>query len=637
MTDVLPPGFEVEQVPNPQQRGAASLPQGFQVQEPDPDEAQPTGPTQVNPVSLTDFLVSGATFGASDEVGSAGAGTGAALVNAARSIAEGELPSMTAMADAFEEARKRNLAGLRAGMDQFRERNPVLATGAEIVGAIPMALSAAPRLAATTLPGRVTQGGLVGGAQGGVFGFLSGRGGEENRLTSGAIGTGVGGGVGAAAPFVGAGVRNVTRRVAQGRAANALGVPRAAADTLQRAADADDTLTGAGARRIAQAGDDAMLADAGPNLRSLLDTATQRSGPAATRAQQAIDQRVTRASQRLTQTLDDTLGQPQGVRTAERGIRQSTSVARSEAYQRAYAQPIDYTSDVGVRINDIVANRVPMSAIKSANKLMRAEGFQSQQILAKVADDGTVTFQRLPDVRQLDFITRGLQEAADRASGQGRLGGTTPLGRAFGNLKSEMRALMREAVPEYGVALDTAADAISRRNALRLGQRALSARVPRDEFAEEVAGMSLAERQAVAQGVRSQLDDAMANVRRAITDGNMDAREAVRAVQSLTTRASREKLELLLGRQRSAQLFTSIDETISALDLRAAVAANSRTFARTQLNEAIEAQTNEGVVNALRSGEPIDAGRRAIQAIGGRTRQTDSVLRMRRSMHWWVH
>ncbi len=50
---------------------------------------------------------------------------------------------------------------------------------------------------------------------------------------------------------------------------------------------------------------------------------------------------------------------------------------------------------------------------------MQLEGNQSQQILARVGDDGAVTFERLPDVRQIDYITRALRQAAESGEGQG--------------------------------------------------------------------------------------------------------------------------------------------------------------------------------------------------------------------------
>lgn len=551
---------------------------------------------------VTRAALHGLTFGAGDEIVAGGT---AALDAALRG-------------EDFGRAYDARLGRERQQLEQFRDDSPVLAYGAEIAGAIPTAVATAPA-ATGRLATRVLGGAATGATQGGVYGFNAGEGGARSRLASGGQGAAVGGVIGAAAPAVGAGVRNVVERVQTGRNAAALGVPRAAHDVLMRAAQADDTLTGEGARRVARGGADAMLADAGPNMSALLDTAVQRSGPAATQARRAIDQRATAAGQAVKQVLDDTLGAPQGVKAAETALRTGTQAARSNAYQAAYSRPINYADDVGREIEDIVRHRVPASAIRKANELMRTEGVKSGHILARIADDGTVTLERLPDVRQLDYITRALQEVAEQADGAGKLGGTTATGRAYASLKSELRGLMRQAVPEYGQALDTAADPISKRAALRLGQRALSASMQRDEFAEEIAGMSAAERQFVGQGIRSQLDDAMANVRRALTDANMDAREAIKAIRTLTTRASREKIEALLGPDRAGQLFDKIDESLAAFELRAAVAENSKTFVRTAADDSIKRQADDGVVNALRSGRPLEGGKRLAQKVLGRT------------------
>jgi len=466
---------------------------------------------------------------------------------------------------------------------------------------------------------RIMRGSVTGATMGGLYGFGTGEGGVENRVENAAVTGALGGVVGTGAPAVAQGVRNLASRLMTGSVARDVGMSRPAYQTLNRAMAADDSFTGAGANRLAQGGPDAMLADAGPNAMSILDTAVQRSGPAATAARGAVEGRVGQAAQNVSQALDDALGTPQGLRTMESGLRNSTAAGRSSAYDAAYAQPIDYATPVGMRIENIITSRVPRSAIAKANALMRAEGERSRQILIDVADDGTIAFRQMPDVRQIDYITRGLNEVADLASAQGKLGGTTQTGRAYSNLSRELRSLTREAVPEYATALDTAAQPIQARNALQLGSRLLSPRMTRDEVAETMQGMSQAERAYVAQGIRSQIDDALANVKRAMTDGNMDAREAMKALKDLSSRAAREKVETVIGPDRAGQLFQALDQATTAFEMRAGVASNSRTFARTQLDDTISGMTDDGVVNAVRSGEPVNAGRRLVQSLTNRT------------------
>lgn len=209
-----------------------------------------------------------------------------------------------------------------------------------------------------------------------------------------------------------------------------MGMTRASGDVLLRQLQTDDTLSATGAQRIQQAGPNAMVADAGPAAANLLDTALQRSGPGSTAAKQAIQDRATQANRDLSRTLDQTMGPAQGVETQQGAIRQGTAGARDTAYTRAYAQPIDYTTAEGRNLERLM-DRVPPEAINQANRMMRAEGQASRQVRATVNQDGTVTFEQLPDVRQLDYITRGLNEVAQGAEGQGAMRGTTAVGRIY--------------------------------------------------------------------------------------------------------------------------------------------------------------------------------------------------------------
>lgn len=514
------------------------------------------------------------------------------------------------------------LARERADLDRFREESPVTATVSEVAGALPTAF-AVPASAAFrggSMAQKLASGALTGAGMGGAYGYGAGEGGVENRLENAGVSAGIGGAVGLAAVPAGSFASRLMQSRMTNRAANQAGMSRPAYDVLNRTMAADDSFTGPGAARIAAAGDDAMLADAGPNALTVLDTTVQRSGPGATIARNAIDERVGVASQRITRAMDDAFGQPVGIRSTERGLRQGTATARRDAYDVAYDALIDYASPGGQQLEAVMRGRVPHHAIKAANELMRTEGVPpSQQILVQMADDGTMTFSRLPDVRQLDYITRGLNEVAEVANGQGAAGGTTQVGRAYANLSREIRNLVRDQVPEYATALETAAEPIAARNALQLGAKALRSSTTRDELAEAVQGMTGPERSYVAAGIRSQIDEALSNVKRAMTDPNMDAREAAKALKELSSRAAREKVETVIGPRQAGALFRELDQAATAFEMRAGVAANSRTFARTSTDDMVRAQSRDGAMNALRRGEAPSALKRTVQAVTGRT------------------
>lgn len=572
---------------------------------------QPAAPAPAAPdISMAEGIASaasqGLTFGFNDEI--------SAAVNAAAH-------KLTHPGDSFVDTYKANVANYRDRLNQFREQHPYVATAAEIGGAVPTAFVPIGTLGRAAqgagAAGKTYAAAKAGAAGGAVYGFGAGEGGIVDRSKSAAAGALLGAAGGAAAPAGGAAVRNVVGRRLTNKAAAAAGIPKSAYGILSRAADADQSLYGSGAARIRAAGPQAMLADAGPNTLALLDTAVQKSGPAGAVAREAIEQRASQAGHSVNSALDDAFGTPGPSGSHAMGAPRATI---SQLYERAYSKPIDYSSPAGRRIEQDYLSRVPPSAINAANDLMRVEGAPlSKQIMATIADDGTISYQRMPDVRQIDYITRGLNQVAEEANGKGKLGGTTQRGRAYANLSRDLRSALKDTVPEYRDALDVAAGAIREGQAKEFGATLLSARVTRDEAADMLSGMGGAERRKASEGVRTYIDDVLANIKRALTDNNMDAREAIRAVKDLSSRAAREKTQMLLGRDAAARLFGELDRATVAFELRAGVAQNSKTFARTALDEAIQQQTRDGVVNALRSGEPINAGRRLTQALLGRT------------------
>jgi hypothetical protein len=368
------------------------------------------------------------------------------------------------------------------------------------------------------------------------------------------------------------------------------------------------------------AGAEAMPADAGRSAQNALDYAIQSSGSAGRQASEAISGRVSRDAQAITQALDQALGTPQGVQTTRAQIAADSAGARRAGYDAAYDAPIDYSSQAGMRLEELLG-RLDRSEIEAANTLMRKEGHQSRQILAEIADDGTVTYLRQPDVRQIDYITRALRDKAEANAGLGRLGGQTNEGRIYGNLAGDMRSATREAVPEYGAALDTAADPIRRSQAVEFGAELLRPGTTRETVASRVADMTQPELNAVAQGVRSAFDDTLANVTRAVSDGDMQAREAIKALRDLSSRAAREKLAMVVGEQRATTLFDELDRATRSFELRANVADNSKTFQRQEMARRQDAFASpDDPFSTVARGEPLNAAKRGVQALSGQTK-----------------
>ena len=515
---------------------------------------------------------------------------------------------------------QQGIRALQEAMAQTRPKETLaLQVGTGIASSLPVALAAAPTIASwmpASMGMKVLAGGGLGALGGGLEGMVSGYGAGEdgNRMEAagrrGVFGGTAGGLMGIAAPFIGAGVRKgveAWRSAPTRQAIRQAGIDESSARMLSSVVDADLSVA---ERNIRAAGPAAMVADAGPNTKQLLDLSIQGSGPASTQAREAVQDRAAQAGRDLVTALDDALGTPVGIKSIQREVMQSSAGARGSAYDAAYATAIDYSSDAGRKLEGLLG-RVPDRIVRNAENMMRAEGMASSQIKVTIGEAGETVFETLPDVRQIDYITRALR---DEASSAGR-SGTGDLGRVYQGLSRDIRNTLGgdDLVPEYTSARSVAADAISQREAVQTGRELLLTRTTREDVAEAVSDMGFDELTRTKQGVRGYVDDIMANAKRALTDDNMDAREALRPLAEMTTRAGREKMALLLGDEASEVLQKQMDEIYQSLALRASIAQNSKTFVRQEFARMRGELSQPGAMETLLSeGKPIESAQRAV-------------------------
>jgi len=528
-------------------------------------------------------------------------------------------------------------------VEAVRERRPGQAAALEVGGALaslPVLAAATPAAVgefvggAASLGGKMLRGAATGIAAGGSEGLVSGfgRGQEGTRgaeaLRGAAVGAALGGAIGGTMPAVSAGIRTAWENIkgrSVGEISRTLGISTDAAKVVRTALENDDLA--AAAASLERAGSSSMLADAGTGTQRLLDVSVTSGGTAPRIAGEAVTARAEEAGARMTTVMDDILGAPEGVGTTQRSIRQGTQQARNTSYRAAYAQPINYAGGRGKYLEGLLG-RIPQSAVNRANDLMRLEGVESAQILADVAQDGSVTFRRMPDVRQLDYITRALGDVSEQQNAAGKLGGTTQLGRATANLQRTIRDVLRKEVPEYGVALDTAADAISRTKAVKAGAEILQPGTTREQVKEALRGASKAERDAARAGFRSAIDDTLARVNAVASDPNIEIREFQRMANTLRSRSMRDKMETLLGPRDAERLYRELDENVVSLELRAAISRNSATQQRQAIAGAVEGITAPGALSTLLSGEPLNAAKRIAQVVTGTTPEARTLRQM---------
>lgn len=465
--------------------------------------------------------------------------------------------------------------------------------------------------------GQAMRGAALGSGAGAVEGSISGAGRYEDdrvagAVTGGAVGSALGGILGAASPLVSEGLAGLVNKLKFQpfkSAARDLGVSEDAAKVAAQFIEAEGPDA---ARRI---GRDGMVADMGGNVSGLLDTAMQAPGGARI-GNRAVRGRVRGTGRSLTAALDKGLGPAQGNLILQRALREGSQPARSSAYDAAYAKPIDYAAAAGRKLEELW-DTIPEEAIRYANKLLALDGHRSKQILFDVAEDGTITARRMPDVRQWDYIKRGLDQTALTGEGKGAMGGQTPMGSKIEEAALKVRNYLKEAVPEYGTALDTAADIISQIKGVDFGTKLLATKSP-EQVEMALNGATKPERAAMASGLRQFIDDTLANVKAVASDPDIDGRQVREAMRLLTSPAARKKMALLLG-DKAKPVFAEVDKAMRALKLQADVASNSRTFGRQETEKAIQAISEPGILGKAAQGEVGGTLQRSLQELTGAT------------------
>lgn len=481
------------------------------------------------------------------------------------------------------------------------------------------ALSAVSRMSPL---GKVGTALTAGAATGGVEGALQGAGAADDgdrragAEFGGLIGSAAGGVFGVAAPVVAGGARRLVRSVSDrlGSQPSVLpGMSRAASDTILAAAEADD-VAARGLTRVRDAGTGAMVADIGSATENLLDTAVNIS-PAGARAAEAVTARAAASKDILTTAFDDAMGGPEGMGALQRLIREQTRPGVNAAYEAAYSRPIDYASDAGREIETILA-RIPQryrsKAAALANDLMEWDQLPRQYLLS-IGDDGVTVFEK-PTIVQLDYLKRALDQIAQDGTND-LTGGLTSEGRLASNMARTLRNALKDAVPEYGQALDKASDAFSLQRAREMGGNLLKQGTTREMVADWAEGASEAEIRASLLGLRSAIDEQMANVTRGVTTGDIDIQSARKILRSMSSPAVRTKLAAILGDAEADKLIETMDQAWKSQEMLAAIGANSATARRTiadrTLREAAEFEPGQMARDAASA--PLPALQKVIQ------------------------
>ena len=529
-----------------------------------------------------------------------------------------------------------NVREARKAMDvAYPGQSLALELGGGVLGAATVAPSLAVNMPGRGLGTKMAWGGAAGAGGGAIEGFVSGYGAgdEGDRLESaktwGMLGGAFGLGLGALGPAVVSGFHKLFSGLAKSplrTAAKELGVSQDVVKVLRAVIDTENIQD---ARKIIDdMGGDAFLADLTPQARNLLDAAIQLGGKGSGAAIKPIDARAVMFGDRISTMMDDIMGEPAGIVTASRIARNEAGDEVANLYNKAYNTPINYASPEGVKLEEILG-RIPDSifdaAAKQANDLMTWHGFGAKQVLAEIADDGTVIKREMPNVVQLDYLKRGLDSVVGNHTDI--TGKVDSVGMLAADMAREVRMALRDAVPVYGDALETAADIFGYEDAARIGYALLRTNTTRESARAALQGLSGPEHKAAMSGVRNYIDDTLANIKAVASDPNTEAREVTKLWQNLSSRSARNKMVSLLGGEQAGELIRELERAKIAITLRAATARNASTASRLAAERMVEAITGPTMIEQLQRGSPGQATQQLIQAMTG---VTDEALALRK-------
>ena len=492
------------------------------------------------------------------------------------------------------------------------------------------------RAVATAVPGGAITSGLQSAGEAGAGSRL------QEGLKGAIIGGATAGVVSSAAPLVASGARRIADVMKASDVpmiANALGVSRSAAMVIKNAFEQGGNLETA-IQNIQRAGRTGMLADAGVAARALTDAAAQSGGAPMQTVQTALEKRADAVSQDMAQTLTRTIGsdKPLSPRAAMEQIASRTKDARSQAYKKAYSVPIDYSSQAGMRIEDVISrvdNKTLREAFEEANADMQADGIRNMQLKINVDDAGNITsMTEQPNVQQLDYLKRAMQTLAEN-NRDPKTFRFTAKGDRYARLARELRSAVGDAAVDpktgqryYDEAVTLGGDKIAEQNAFILGRDALKPQTEIEDVFDTLGdNPSQAQMDAVKLGMVQYIRKLLGDVKAVPSDPDVAARQLDAFYRLTSSDNARQKIAMILG-DDAQDMFRQIDEVAQTSIVRAQLAKNSATQVRGSIQRGVEEMTAGGPIQELLQGKPLQAASTIVSEITGQTRNFGEQQRM---------
>jgi hypothetical protein len=525
----------------------------------------------------------------------------------------------------------------REAYQKFQEKHPFAALGTELVS------GAIPTIGMAMIPGAGTPGAVMGASRmgmaakslaqympkfmtgsmgraagaGATTGAIAGAGSEtEGNRTSGALSGGATGAV------LGPTVAKGAQLIGQGAVAvkNALrpspgAVEQRATNKVLEAMSRDD-LDAKGLTDKLNAdinlGVKSTIMDASPSLSSLGEAVVTRAGPGRKILGQGLNDRLEGGREAAASRALKDIGKGVDYVAQEDTLMGKLRANANTLYDQAYAHgSVDDTRILKVLEDDTFKKAFKEAQAISGKEARAAElrgedasRFKLQDIYSQDKDGNLVSVGKIPDVRTLDYIKRGIDALIDKGyRGEGM---SKAEANALKDLKKAYVQVIDENVPEYAAARAKYAGDMEVLDALRLGRTDyLSPKMLPNEAKKVVDAMSDGERDALRAGVAQSLLTKI-----------MDAPQQINAAQRIIgAPATRKRLEALFQDPNEYKVFEAAMQRESELFRNAQdIVRGSRTANKTEALRDLKA--SNGIFDI--AGEAVDLATGSPGSVVGR-------------------
>ena len=342
----------------------------------------------------------------------------------------------------------------------------------------------------------------------------------------------------------------------------------------------DETIQG-----LQRAGNQGIIADASPAMAALLDLAATLTPKARARTMDVLESRATQAGKDTERLFSKTFGDPLDPNIEPvKQIMNRSKDARRKAYEKAYDQQVNYSSEEGLKIIDVLKrlDEADPELVRSVLKNKKlAEKFDTdgfthslEQTIAIPGANGEINYVYAPSVRGLDIIKRAIDS---KAFGDGV---DPQLATLYKNAARELRTSLGNLVGDYNTATKLGGDAIVNRQAYEAGLNVAKSKT------WDIAGFASHSDEARAglkEGIRSYLQNIIESAK--IPAGKIDSGEIAQTVKALRETSSKDfnnKIDLILGKEEANVFRRELDKIKTRFETKGLVGMNSLTAIRQQ-------------------------------------------------------